>query len=144
MDEEESGGGGNYTRSRDFKRFHRQQAVGFKKHFADQLNLRTRERLSKATVYSTLGALKGFFLWLAAQPGYRAHLQYQDAEYFSLSLKDTAIAKATHQSPVPTVEQIRAVLNNMPSRTDFEKRNRALVAFTFSRAHGTTPLLQRA
>src|SRR5262245_28734658 len=115
-----------YTRHRPFKSFHRQQAIGFKKHLADQLNLRTRERLSKATVHSTLGALKAFFLWLAGQPGYKSHLQYSDAEYFSLSLKDTAIAKATREPLVPTIEQIDAVLAAMPAGTASEKRNRAV------------------
>lgn len=47
-----------YTGRRDFKQFHRQQAVAFKKHMAEQHNRRTGERLSKATIYSTLAALK--------------------------------------------------------------------------------------
>jgi integrase/recombinase XerD len=42
-----------YTRHRDFKAFHIQQAIGFKRHLAEQENLRTKERLSKATLYST-------------------------------------------------------------------------------------------
>lgn len=119
------------VRFRDFKRFHRQQAIAFKNHLANQLNLRTKERLSKATIYSTLSALKAFFLWLAAQPGYKSHLHYSDADYFSLSLKETAIAKATREQRVPSAEQIRAVLDNMSDQTDLEKRNRALIAFTF-------------
>lgn len=118
-----------YTGHRDFKKFHRQQAVGFKKHLADQLNLRTGERLSKATVYSTLGTLKAFFQWLAGQPGYKSQLQYSDADYFSLSLKDSAIAKARREPRVPTMEEIRTVLRVMPNSTSIERRNRAVVAF---------------
>ena len=49
-----------YTRFKDFKRFHIQQAVGFKRHLAEKVNLRTKERLSKATIYSTLMALRSF------------------------------------------------------------------------------------
>jgi integrase/recombinase XerD len=56
----------SYTRFKDFKSFHHQQAVGFKAHLSAQVNGRTKEALSKATLYSTLAALRGFFHWLGA------------------------------------------------------------------------------
>ena len=119
-----------YTKRKDFKRFHREQAIAFKAHLADQFNARTGERLSKATMHSTLAALKAFFFWLAGQQGYKSKLQYDDAHYFNMSLKDTAIAKAVREPRVPTIAQIKSVLAAMPSATAIEKRNRALVAFT--------------
>ena len=39
------------TKARDFKRFHRQQAVAFKTGLAQALNARTGERISKATMH---------------------------------------------------------------------------------------------
>jgi integrase len=119
-----------YTKFRDFKRFHIQQAIGFKRMLSDQISPRTGERLSRGTVFSTLNALRGFFLWLATQPGYRSHLTPADAEYFSLSDKEARIAKAALDRPVPTIEQIRHVLKGMPADTDVDLRNRAVVAFT--------------
>ncbi len=56
-----------YTRFRDFKAFHIAQAIGFKRHLAGQTNARTGKPLSKATLYSTLTALKNFFYWLAGR-----------------------------------------------------------------------------
>src|SRR4051812_37257318 len=56
------------TRRKDFKSFHRQQAVAFKKRLSEGLNARTGERLSKATVHSILRALNAFFFWLAHLP----------------------------------------------------------------------------
>jgi hypothetical protein len=100
----------DYTRFRDFKRFHIQQAIGFKRKVSELIRPRTGERLSRGTVFSTLNALRGFFLWLATQPGYRSHLTPPDAEYFALSDKETRIAKAALERPVPTIEQIRHVL----------------------------------
>jgi len=85
--------------------------------------------LSKATAYSTLAALKAFFQWLSREPGFKKRLNYSDADYFSLSLKDTAIAKAANEERIPTLDQIRHVIEAMPSGTDIEKRNRALIAF---------------
>src|SRR5262249_12919753 len=113
-----------------FKRFHIQQAIGFKHKLSEQISPRTGERLSRGTVFSTLNALRGFFLWLATQPGYRSHMAPADAEYFALSDKEVRIAKADFERPVPTVEQIRHVLESMPANTDVELRNRAVVAFT--------------
>jgi integrase/recombinase XerD len=119
-----------YTKFRDFKRFHMQQAIGFKRMLSEQISPKTGERLSRGTVFSMLNALRGFFLWLATQPGYRSHLIPANAEYFALSDKEARIAKAALERPVPTVKQIRYVLESMPTDTDVELRNRAIVAFT--------------
>lgn len=119
-----------YTKFRDFKTFHTQQAVGFKVHLAEQKGVQSGERLSKGTLYATLTQLKRFFQWLAWQPGYKSRLQYSDAEYFNLSDKDTRIATAQREQRVPTLEQIKHVIRTMPATTEVELRNRALVAFT--------------
>lgn len=119
-----------YTKHRDFKAFHHEQAVGFKKCLAEQKNLQFGEPLSKATLYATLTQLKRFFQWLAWQPGYKSLLQYSDAEYFNLSQKDTRIATAQREQRGPTIEQIKSVLQRMPTNSAIERRNRALIAFT--------------
>jgi integrase len=119
-----------YTGYRDFKAFHFQQAVGFKKHLAEQKSQQTREKLSKATLHGTLTQLKRFFQWLAGQPGYKSRIHYAEAEYFNLSDKDTRIATARRQQKVPTLEQIKHVISKMPVGNEIERRNRALVAFT--------------
>ena len=54
-----------YTRYRDFKAFHTEQAIAFKRHLAEQRATRSGERLSKATLHATLTQLKRFFQWLA-------------------------------------------------------------------------------
>jgi integrase len=120
----------SYTRHRDFKAFHRDQAKAFKQHLAEQQNLRTKEPLSKATVYATLTALKAFFMWLAEQPGYKSRISYGDTEYFNMTMKDARIAKAAREPRVPTLEQIRHVLASLPVQTEIERRNRAVIAFT--------------
>ncbi len=54
-----------YIKRRDFKTFHFEQAIAFKRWLANQHNERSKERLTKSTVRSTLNALRAFFLWLA-------------------------------------------------------------------------------
>jgi integrase/recombinase XerC len=119
-----------YTKFRDFKKFHFEQAIAFKRHLAMQKGHRTGKKLSKATLHSTLTQLKRFFQWLSREPGYKSRIQYSDAEYFNLSDKDTRIATAKRPQKVPTMEQIKHVIDKMPTASEIEKRNRALVAFT--------------
>jgi integrase len=118
-----------YIKYRDFKAFHFEQAVAFKANLAKQNNQKTGEKLSKATLHSTLGQLKAFFQWLAMQPGYKSRINYTDTEYFNLSEKDVRIATAKRQTAVPTLEQIKHVIEVMPKETDIDKRNRSLIAF---------------
>jgi integrase/recombinase XerD len=115
------------TGYRDFKRFRIEQAVAFKRRLSADGD---GDGLSKATLYSTFAHLKRFFTWLAEQPGYRSRLTYGDAEYFNLSEKDTRIATARRERPFPTLEQVRYVVNAMPTATVIDQRNRALIAFT--------------
>jgi integrase len=118
------------TRFRDFKTFHIEQAIAFKRHLSEQVSLKTGEQLSKATLHSTLTALKNFFHWLAGQLGFRSKLSYADSEYFNLSEKETRVAKAHREPKVPSLDQILHVIRNMPMNSDIEKRDRALIAFT--------------
>jgi len=120
-----------YTKHRDFKKFHFEQAIGFKKHLAEQRNQQTGKPLSKATLYSTLSNLKRFFQWLSEQPGYKSRLQYCNADYFNLSDKEMRVATARREQKAPTLEQIKHVISNTPGDTEIERRNRALIAFTF-------------
>jgi len=117
------------TKARDFKRFHREQAVAFKAALAKATNARTGERISKATMLSTLRDLRAFFFWLAHLPGFKSHIAYADADYFNLSEKDVAVARARREKRVPTLAQVHHVLSAMPADTTLERRDRALIAF---------------
>ena len=120
----------SYTKYRDFKAFNFNQAIGFKNHLAKQTNQRTGKPLSRSTLNSTLRHLKTFFQWLSREPGYKSRIPYADTDYFNLSEKDVRIATARRETPVPTVDQIKHVIENMPNNSDIERRNRSLIAFT--------------
>src|SRR5262249_6619364 len=118
------------TGFRDFRAFHVEQAMAFKRRLAEQRSRATGERLSKATLHATLAHLKRFFQWLALQPGYKSRVNYPDADYFNLSDNHRRIATARRQQHVATIEQVKHVIASMPDSTDIERRNRSLVAFT--------------
>ena len=71
-----------FSKCRDFRKFHIEQARAFKAHLMDTTTTRTGKPLSASTIYATLGALKSFFEWLAQQPGYRSRIKPADAAYF--------------------------------------------------------------
>lgn len=119
-----------YSHFRDFKTFHFEQAIAFKRYLAEQKGKKSGEKLSKSTLHATLTQLKRFFQWLSMQPGYKSRIQYSEAEYFNLSDKDTRIATTKRHQKAPTMEQIKHVITTMPTGTEIERRNRALIAFT--------------
>ena len=119
----------DYTGGRDFKTFRREQAIGFKERLAETNRQRTGETLSLATQSVTLAALKEFFTWLAWRPGFKSIIHVPDIDYFSLSIKDNATARAAKLREFPSLAQVRVVLAAMPVETVIDRRNRALIAF---------------
>jgi integrase len=119
-----------FNRYRDFTAFHFEQARAFKANLAEARNVRTGKPLSASTIHATLAALKGFFTWLAFQPGYASRIKVSDVEYFSTPDKLSRVATAHRFKGCPTLAQIRAMLDAMPKETEIDKRDHALVAFT--------------
>ena len=117
-----------HTRHRDFRRFHFEQAIAFKKSLVEQPSPVTGKPPSKATAKAILGHLHRFFFWLAGQSGYKSRFTYTDADYFNLSEKDCRVASASRPRPVPTLEQLHHVLDSMPADSLSERRNRAVFA----------------
>jgi site-specific recombinase XerD len=66
----------SYTRHKDFKTFRKEQAIGFTAYLSRELNERTGEPLSKATLLATFNALKAFFTWLSQLPGFKSKFTY--------------------------------------------------------------------
>lgn len=118
------------TRFKPFSRFHVEQAIAFKRWLPEQLNERTGKPLAKATLMSTMRALRDFFLWLGGQRGFRSRISYGDASYFRLSEKETRAAQRPNSKAVPSIEEIEAALRAMPTATPLQRRDRAVIAFT--------------
>ena len=118
------------TRFRDFRKFRIEQAIAFRRALGEPNAARKGKSLSYSTMLQTLNALRAFFIWLADRPGYKSRISYADADYFRLSEKETRVARAPRERAVPSLEQIRSTIQAMPTATEIEKRNRALIAFT--------------
>ena len=117
-----------YTGHKDFRRFHIDQAVGFKQALEEQISKQTGHPLSKSTVLHIIQVLRDFFQWLAREPGYRS-MRASDADYFSLSAREVRVAKVPSDKRVPTIAQVLHVLKCAPDLTEVDLRNRALIGF---------------
>ena len=117
------------TNCKPFKRFRKDQAIGFEDWLETAKNRRTGKPLSKATIAASLRAVQGFFRWAATQRGYKQAIGTGDWRYFKQALKDARAAQASAQRPVPSVEQVQRAFEAMPSVTSHQKRDKALMAF---------------
>jgi len=118
-----------FNKRRPFKTFRIEQAKAFKTFLMEKaVNERTGKPLSLSTTRGILKAVKGFFLWLADQQGYRAAISYSDCDYFNLGRKEDAQAQRSKPKEHPSVAQVIDVLDQMPRDTDIQKRNRAMIA----------------
>jgi integrase/recombinase XerD len=120
-----------YTKFKSFKTFNKEQAIAFKKHLKSKTGERSGTPLAKATILSTINALKSFFGWLRFQAGYKTSIKVLEIDYLNMSEKEIRAAKAPKRKSFPSIEQIRKVIFSMPISSDIEKRDRALIAFTF-------------
>ena len=116
------------TKYLDFKKFHIEQAKAFKANLAKQLNKETGKPLAIATIHSRLMNVKAFFHWLAGQSGFKSRISYSDCDYFNPSANESRIAQVSRDMPYPTLDQVLHVLRTMPIETDFQKRDRAIIA----------------
>lgn len=118
------------TSYRDFRRFHIEQAKAYKANLSRQINKATGKPLAIATVHSRLMDIKAFFHWLAGQPGFKSRISYSDCDYFNPSANDSRITGACRERPYPSMEQLDHVLRNMPTATEFQRRDQAMIATT--------------
>lgn len=118
----------NFTGRKDFTTFNMEQAKNFKRWLIKQQNGKG-ELLSLSTVRSTLKMLRDFFLWLAIHPQYIRKVDGRAAGYLRLSNNNERAGRATKERPVPSIEEVRKVLETIPHGTEIEKRDRAIIAF---------------
>lgn len=110
---------------KDFAQFHIEQAMGFRAHL-ERVTGATGKPLGKSTARAILATMREFVLWLSQQDGFRSRIKAADADYFKLSRRDEAEARAAPARPAPSVNQARRALAKMPSQTPRDLRDRAV------------------
>ena len=111
-----------------FRAFHRDWAARYKRHLEKRRHARTGKPLGLTTRDSTLRLVKGFFHWLASQPGYKSRVTYADVAYFSNNAKDARAAHAQRPVRYPSMEQCAHAFRAMPEGDEVERRDKAIFA----------------
>ena len=112
---------------KDFSSFHIEQAMGFRT-YLEHSKTNAGKPLGKSTMRSVLSTLREFILWLSQQDGFRSRIRASDADYFNLSRRDEAEARAAPPRPAPSINQAKRALGLMPSATPQQKRDKAVFA----------------
>lgn len=112
---------------KDFAKFHREWAMGFRAHL-EQAKTAKGKPLGKSTARSIMATMREFTLWLSQQNGFKSRVRAADAEYFNLSRRDEAEARAAATRPAPSVQQAKRAFEMLPATTPREMRDKALFA----------------
>lgn len=110
---------------KDFAWFNVKWAMDFRAHL-EQAKSTTGRRLGKSTSRSIMAKLREFVLWLSQQDGFRSRIRAADADYFRLSRRDEAEARAAPERAAPSHSQARRALSLMPTTNPREMRDKAV------------------
>ena len=119
-----------FSKEDDYALFTDKVAGQFKKWLSKQTK-RTGGSLSLAYQYHLLRHVRAFFLWLSGQPGYKSRISAYDAQYLKLDKKQSRIATSTKPREYPTLEYTIKLCKTIPTKTEMDQRDRALIAFHF-------------
>lgn len=112
---------------KDFARFHIEWAMGFRAHLEQATGV-SGKPLGKSTTRAIMATMREFTLWLSQQDGFRSKIRTSDADYFKLSRRDEAEARAATERQAPSLNQARRALDLMPAISPRQLRDRAVFA----------------
>jgi integrase len=114
-----------WNRRKGYAQFHIEQAMGFRT-YLEQVKGATGRPLAKSTMRAILATMREFILWLSQQEGYRSKIKPADADYFKMSRRDEAEARAAPPRPAPSVNQAKRALSLMPNAGPIDLRNKTV------------------
>ncbi len=112
---------------KDFEKFHIGWAMDFRTDL-ERAKSASGKPLSKSTSRAIMATLREFTLWLSQQDGFRSRIRTSDADYFNLSRRDEAEARAAPPRPAPSIKQAKRAFELMPAKTPREVRDKAVFA----------------
>ncbi|MDB2415189.1 site-specific integrase [Rickettsiales bacterium] len=116
------------TGFKDFKKFNHEWAIIFKEHLNDKKNKRTGKHISKSLYFHYIAFVREFFQWLAKNNKDYAKIKEDDINYLYVTRNDKNKARATNYQESHDVADILSTIRKMPSDTEVEMRNQAMVS----------------
>ena len=121
----------DFTKKDDFENFTKKKIVGFKEWLKNRKKGKTEEKISLSYCYDVLRRLKTFFEWLSKQAGYKASINSSFINYLRLSKNETREAVQTRKREIPSVEEVKKVIENIGDKNEIDKRDRALISLFY-------------
>lgn len=118
-----------FSDNEDFATFNESKAAAYCKWLERRAAKTPEGKLKKATQYHYLRRVKEFFAWLADRPGYREKIAKGDTEFLRLSKVDMNIVLSGTTKPMPTMEEVRKVIESIAPTNEINMRDRALICF---------------
>ncbi len=119
-----------FTNHQNFKTYNKDKGINFKEFLSEKTG-KNYQKLSLPTKVNHLKNVKKFLIEISKYPGYKSKMSINDIDHLNPSDKELRSTQGIKYKDFPTSEQIKHVISNLPSNTETEKRNRALIAFTY-------------
>src|SRR3990167_6484536 len=120
----------DFTRNADYVGFNQTAAEGFKNWLKVKKKANSQKEISVSYRYDVLRYLKFFFGWMSKQRGYKK-MDQTAIDYLNLSKTEAKIATQPRKVEVPSLEDIKAVIERIQGGSEIEKRDRALISLMF-------------
>src|SRR3989344_8503611 len=120
----------DFSHKADYISFNKTAAEGFKNWLKAKKKANSQKEISVSYRYDMLRYLKVFFGWLSKQKGYRK-IDQTAVDYLNLSRAEAKIATQPREVKVPTLEELKAVIEGIQDSSEIEKRDRALISLMF-------------
>ena len=120
----------DFSHKSDFVKFNKTAAEGFKNWLKTKKKANLQQEVSVSYRYDILRYLRTFFEWLSKQKGYRI-IDPTAVEYLRLSREEAKIATQPRKVEVPSLEEIKAVIEGIKGGSEIEMRDKALISLMF-------------
>jgi len=121
----------DFTKKDDFENFTKKKIIAFKEWLKNRKKGKTEEKISLSYCYDVLRRLKTFFEWLSKQVGYKASINSSFINYLRLSKNETREAVQTRKREIPSVEEVKKVIESIGDKNEIDKRDRALISLFY-------------
>ena len=121
----------DFSNKADFSNFNMTKAEEFRDWLKNKKKNNSQKTISLSYCYDNLRHLQVFFEWLFNQPDYKSKTKQAAIVNLNLTKKERREATQPRTIKLPTLGEIKKVIDNLNGKTEVEMRDRALFSFAF-------------
>jgi len=120
----------DFSHEADFMKFNKTVAEGFKNWLKSEKKAKSEQEIGVSYRYDILRHLRTFFDWLSKQKGYK-RIDQTAIDYLRLSREEASVATQPRKVEVPSLEEIKVVIESIKGGSEIEMRDKALISLMF-------------